>query len=114
MRQADQKVNLPALPSHEDSEKYLIAPTARGIWFRDVVRVHPKALWVDGWEGPPLKDFVVKLRLKPDAVPKAQQPKPLGEFDQLRVDLRIEQEVESECTTILRCTSSKNGLTRCL
>ena len=74
-------------------EKYLMPANAREVWFRDVVRAHPKALWIDGCEGPRVKDFEVRLRLKPDAVPKAQQPIPLGEFDQLRVDFRIEEEV---------------------
>ena len=66
---------------------------ARDVWIRDVIRPHPKALWIEGCEGPRIKDFEVRLRIKPDAVPKAAQPIPLGEFDQLRVDFRVEEEV---------------------
>ena len=92
-RQADEKVKLSAAPSKEDMERFQFLHNAREVWARDVIRAHPKALWIEGCEGPRIKDFEVRLRIKPDTVPKAAQPIPFGEFDQLRADFLVEEEV---------------------
>ena len=44
VRQADEKVKLPAVPSHENMELYKIPANAREVWLRDVARAHPLAL----------------------------------------------------------------------
>ena len=74
-------------------ERFQIPSNAREIWKRDVIRAHPKVLWIEGCEDARITDFEVRLRLKPDAVPKAAQPIPLGEVDQLRFDFRTEEEI---------------------
>ena len=61
VRQADEKVQLPAVSSKADMEKSSILPDAREIPFRDVIGTHPKALSLEVWEGPSIKDFEVKF-----------------------------------------------------
>ena len=66
--------------------------------FLDTVLMHyPDVLWIEGCEGPRLKNqdgspFVIGLQVKPDAVPKASQPFNLSEYDQCRVDFYVRQE----------------------
>ena len=91
-RQVESKIKLPETPTRQGTEKYFTPSNAREVWVRDVIRTHPRALWIEGCEGPRVNNFQVRLRIKPDAVPKASQPFPLGGFDQLRVDFRVEEE----------------------
>ena len=72
--QAQEKLKLPAVPSREDMKKFGIPVKPKEGWTNRVVAQHPRAPWIEGCEGPRIKDFRIKLELKENAKPYAAQP----------------------------------------
>ena len=71
--QAKPKVKLPASPSKEECAWYSMPSQPTDEWLNKVVATHPKVFWIEGCEAPRLRDFKIKLELKPGATPYAAQ-----------------------------------------
>ena len=70
-----------------------LKPKQRNSFLIKVLCAFSCCFWMDGCPAPRVKDFEADIVPKSDSKPRIQQPFPLSEFDQLRLDYHLDEDI---------------------